>query len=302
MRIVLDGSSLTTEAIVRARRGLAIYFAVLVPLTALVEVRIVLLGGRIGDHVAEVYALMWAPALASLVARIALREGIRDVSFRLGGWIGVKWCLIAIAIPLAVGFAAYGPAWLLGLAEFSPPRLAIGDRPPWAHFLALLGICLSFGLVLSATSAAGEELGWRGYMTTRLIDAGVPRPVLVGSLVWGLWHVPLILSGQYASSASPWTSSALFLVGITAASYVAARARLESGSVWPAIVDHAAWNSIIQGTFDNSTAEAGLWVGESGVLTVIALVAISALLVRGRWIARRHPGEPPIREAVERAP
>jgi hypothetical protein len=43
-------------------------------------------------------------------------------------------------------------------------------------------------------TAAGEEIGWRGYMLTRLVDAGIPRPVLASGLIWGLWHVPVVLA------------------------------------------------------------------------------------------------------------
>src|SRR3712207_7572651 len=55
----------------------------------------------------------------------------------------------------------------------------------------------------------------------------------------------------------------------TSLGYVIARLRLESGSVWPAVVLHAAWNHIIQQLFDPATTGAGatLWVGESGVIT-----------------------------------
>ena len=62
----------------RARRGLAIYFAVLVPLTAVFQALM------IAGSLSWFYALMWTPALASVVARLVLREGFADVSFRLG--------------------------------------------------------------------------------------------------------------------------------------------------------------------------------------------------------------------------
>jgi hypothetical protein len=42
--------------------------------------------------------------------------------------------------------------------------------------------------------------------------AKVPRPVLVSGLVWGAWHVPLIVTGQYASGPHPLASALLFLV------------------------------------------------------------------------------------------
>jgi hypothetical protein len=61
-----------------ARRGLAIYFAVLVPFSAVFETLMIVGGGS-----SWVWALMWTPGAASIVARLILREGFADVSFRL---------------------------------------------------------------------------------------------------------------------------------------------------------------------------------------------------------------------------
>jgi hypothetical protein len=60
--------------------------------------------------------------------------------------------------------------------------------------------------------------------------------------------------------------------------------RLRSGSVWPAIVLHAAWNSIIQNPFDRSSVgpDVTLWVGESGVLVAVTTLIVG-LVVYQRW-------------------
>lgn len=142
---------------------------------------------------------------------------------------------------------------------------------------------------------AGEEIGWRGYMLLRLFDAGVPRPVLVSGVIWAAWHLPMVLSGQYASGANPIAAAALFLIGVVSTSYLFAWSRLETGSVWPAIIGHASWNAVIQNAFDRSTAGPSLWVGESGVLVVAANVLVVLLLVRGPWQIRRTPREEPRR-------
>ena len=144
--------------------------------------------------------------------------------------------------------------------------------------------------LFSARVAAGEEIGWRGYMLTRLIDAGVPRPVLVSGVIWGLWHVPLILGGVYLAGPPPMVSALLWMVVAVSMSFVFARLRLETGSVWPAITLHAAWNSIIQAAFDPATAgpNATLWVGESGILVMLAMIA------RGSCLYARSVDDPQI--------
>jgi membrane protease YdiL (CAAX protease family) len=129
-------------------------------------------------------------------------------------------------------------------------------------------------------------------MLTRLMVAGVPRPVLTSGIIWAFWHVPLILSGQYAAGTRPWLSALLFVIGVVAESYFAAYVRLRSGSVWPAVVYHGAVNAIIQGTFDRATAGTSAAVGESGWLTATIAIILVVIVTRGSWTPQRRPGQP----------
>src|SRR5262245_21205582 len=277
----------------RARRGLAIYFAVLVPLTAVFEAIVIISG-----DLSVIWALMWTPAVASVVARLALREGFADVSFRLGGRRGWKAIGLAVIFPIVIGLIAYGIAWTSGLIGFSPKPLELvapyvgEDTAPVVVFVLNLVVAATILTIYSARTVAGEEIGWRGYMLTRLIDAGVPKPILVSGLIWGLWHVPIILGGFYLVGPPPALAALLFMVTHTAVSFVYARLRLETGSVWPAVALHAAWNAVIQTAFDPaSTGEVvSLWVGEAGILVALTMVVAAAAFACGRWTIRRAPG------------
>ena len=141
------------------------------------------------------------------------------------------------------------------------------------------------------TTAAGEEIGWRGYMLTRLIDAKVPRPVLISGIVWALWHMPIILSGQYTVGSRPALSAVMFLIPVIAMTYFISWLRLRTGSVWPAIVFHASWNSVIQGVFDRSTASTSIWLGESGILVAVINIVVVIILVRGTWPVKHSPDD-----------
>lgn len=264
------------EAQRRARRGLTIYFAILVALSAAIEGFIIL-----NPHLDGLIAgLMLVPALASVVARLVLREGFSDVSFRFGGRRGWSAIGLALIFPVVIGLVAYGVAWSTGLAGFDP-------SPASAGLIAAFVI----GMIVSLIVVSGEEIGWRGYMLTRLIDSGMPRPILASGVIWGLWHMPLVLAGVYAAGPSPALSAVLIMVSVTSFGYVIARMRLETGSVWPAVVLHTAWNSIIQGPFDGATTGSGatLWVGESGILTALVLVVAAVFFSRGRWTILRSP-------------
>lgn len=48
-----------------------------------------------------------------------------------------------------------------------------------------------------------------------------------------------------------------------------------------------AWNAIIQGAFDRSTAGPSVWVGESGVLTAGVLVLFAVVLYKLWPLAQR---------------
>jgi membrane protease YdiL (CAAX protease family) len=278
-----------------ARKGLILYFSILVAGSAIIEWILIRTGEPIENHLGLVLLLMWTPGIASLIARFVLREGLRDISFRFGGKPAVKPMLIAWFFPLAVGILAYGGAWSAGLVSFemqSEPWLP--ESKGLAAFLLLASVRLSIGVVIAAIAAAGEEIGWRGYMITRLIQAGVPYPVFLSGLIWGLWHTPLILTGQYVASPNPVLSAGLFLAVTVAIGFLLARVRLESGSVWPAIIGHAAWNSTIQGLFDFSSAgeSKAFWVGESGILVIATTIVLVFVLVRRPFQALRSPGEP----------
>jgi uncharacterized protein len=268
----------------KARRGLTIYFAVLVPISVVLYTLAIQIPSTLW-----IFLLMVTPTLASLVARLALREGIADVSFRLGGRRGLRALGVALIFPVIVGGLAYGLAWTTGLATFvAPPEHPIvtaltgGSPSPAVQFGALLLLTLTLGVLGTGIAAAGEEIGWRGYMLTRLIGAGVPAPMITSGLIWGLWHAPLIVAGQYAAGSSPVLSALIFLVAVTAVGVVFARLRLATGSVWPAVLLHASWNAVIQSAFDQVTtgANATLWVGESGVL--VALVLVGAAIIAAR--------------------
>jgi CAAX protease family protein len=166
----------------QARRGLALYFAVLVPLSAVFETLM-----NFGN-LSWLWVLMWTPAAASVVARLVLREGFVDVSFRVGGSRGRKAIVLALMFPIVIGLIAYGAAWT-GLVGFNPHPITLAARfvgetnSPLVVFMTNLAVATTVVTIFSVRTAAGEEIGWRGYMLTRLIDTGLPHPVLLSGVI-----------------------------------------------------------------------------------------------------------------------
>ena len=84
---------------------MTVYFALLTFGSAFFEWKIVKIGEPIEKIPALIFALMYVPAIASIGARLVLREGFGDVSFRLGGQEGRRSLLLALLYPVVVGFA-----------------------------------------------------------------------------------------------------------------------------------------------------------------------------------------------------
>lgn len=277
-----------------ARRGLMVFFALLIPLSCI--------GYWLTFHNGKwVLFLMWTPALASFLSRLLLREGFADISLSLGGRRTLGFIPAILLVPLTVNLAAYGIAWMSGLAQFAAPATYL-TAPPLILFVFFLLANATFGTIQGLIGCFGEEAGWRGYMLTRLIDAGVPRPVLVSGLVWGVWHLPLMAAGAYYTGPFLFLSVLLFMITVASFGYVIAYFRLTSGSIWPAVFLHASWNAITQNVFDLFTKgdSALLWTGESGVFVALALLSAAFIVSRKQWtIIRTLPGksERPVRES-----
>jgi len=270
-----------------ARRGLAVFFAVVLPVSAILEGWIITHGGLGGGWGWLVLPLMYTPTLGCVVARLVGGEGFGDVSFRWGGMAGTRATITAWLFPVAVGFVAYGAAWLSGLADFAAPAGGtLSDiADPRLRILAMIPFALTIGTLQSCVSAFGEEVGWRGYMVPRLVQAEVRSPELLSGLIWCFWHVPLILWGGYAVGEYPVLSALLFVLTILPVAFLFFRWRMASGSVWPVVIAHGAWNVVIQGVFDRYTQGEGakLWVGESGILTAVTVWAAFLLIRHTRW-------------------
>src|ERR1051325_1690095 len=135
---------------------------------------------------------MWTPAAASVVARLALHDGLGDVSFRLGGRRGSKAIGLALIFPVVIGLIAYGIAWTTGRVQFSPrpnrltARYIANTTSLGVVFLINLAVAATVGTANCAVTAAGEEIGWRGFKLTRLLDAWVAQPTLTRGRRWGL--------------------------------------------------------------------------------------------------------------------
>lgn len=122
------------------------------------------------------------------------------VAARAGGWASVKailasmvkwrvhpfWYLVAFGLPFGAQLASI----LINL-QFGAATPAWGNIPAFSQILPIIALYAVF------SGPLGEEPGWRGFATPRLL-AG--HSALAGSLIlgviWAIWHFPLGLVGD----------------------------------------------------------------------------------------------------------
>ncbi|PFE34194.1 CPBP family intramembrane metalloprotease domain-containing protein [Priestia megaterium] len=275
----------TEGQVQRAKTGLRLFLSILLVISIIMNTAVI-----ITKSIPLIAVYMFTPALSSILARILLREGFKDVSFSLSStkiWKGIG---LALLIPMIICAITYSIAWFSGLAVFQLPQggmlepvfhiLGLQHLPTPLNFVFIVVVTGILGSLINLIPVMGEEIGWRGYMLTRLVDAKVKRPVLISGLIWATWHVPIVIAGLYVAESSVILSVLGIYLCIVPFSYITARLRLTTGSVWPSFIIHTTWNAIIQGPFARATTgyQLEVWIGESGLITAL-IISITAIIV-----------------------
>ncbi len=228
-------------------------------------------GMGMSDPLVTVFAvvMMLTPALGTVAALLAERRrrgrrGARGILRELGMWplrpvgrtIGSTVAVI-VAMPLlvATGLLVVG---LLGLAEFDLvgfsgfaaqlEATAPGEvvppvgLPPVGLLVALQLAAIPLGALINAPFAFGEEIGWRGWLLPALLPLGTWPALLLSGAFWGFWHAPLILLG-YNFELTDASGVLLMILSCTLLGVLLGWTRLRTGSVWPAVFGHGAFNA-----------------------------------------------------------
>ncbi len=227
--------------------------------------------------------LMWCPALSAIITSLAYEKNIRGIGWKLGR---VRWLVIGYTLPICYSTLAYGIIWLFGFAIINP------------NYQFNIFSLIILGTLFNIAFAAGEEIGWRGFLVPHLykLTGSFTKTSLITGIIWSVWHFPLIISGVYLAK-MPMDFQLLFLViTVTAMTFPISWLRLKSGSVWPAVLLHASHNLYIQRIFDPLTIEnsslSKYMIGESGVVMMVILIGTAVIFwqLRGRLPNQRLAG------------
>ncbi len=223
----------------------------------------------IGEEASGIVALlMWFPGLVATIIKNIFYRKERLFGFQR---CSIKYILLGIFLPAVYLLVSYGIFWILNPVSFTGKTL-------------LTSIVYTIIMILSGTILAmGEEIGWRGFLLPKMaILIGRKYAILVCGLIWAVWHYPLMIAGLYQSGTPAWYQLPMFTIEVVLITAVMAYLRLNSNSLWPAILLHASHNIIDQSICAPLTkaGNSAYFAGETGFITVICILIITLILFR----------------------
>lgn len=236
---------------------------------------------------------MLFPVICHVLTRVITKEGFRfsgennsyfGIYLKDGKW---KYFLFACLVPwlymelsnlieLAMCPSMYDPEYYISL-DIEKRMLFL--MPVYAIVTGFVGSFAAFG----------EEGGWRGYMMPKLLKiTGRKRALIIGGVIWGLWHAPLTCIGHNFGTdypGFPYLGIVCMCIFCTLMGVLLTFITEKSGSVWPAAIMHAVNNSnpsILDGFMNPDNKTTDLPIGMIAMCIALLAVAIPVMIIWSR--------------------
>ena len=203
--------------------------------------------------------------LTTLLAAVLARVPLRDLGWKPRLRQNWRWLLAAWLAPvllMVLGAALYflcvparfdlsGKTFLAQLEAAGPEALAQfqAQALPVSFFLLIqAAAALSYAPFVNIFPSLGEEIGWRGVMLPRVKERfGRRKGLLLGGVIWGAWHWPVMLLAGYEYGLSYWGFPVLgmltFCLFTTALGIFLDLLYEKTGSIWYPALGHGAVNA-----------------------------------------------------------
>lgn len=156
---------------------------------------------------------MFFPAIGAAITRFLTGEGFRNAwikprqfkrtwKYYVAGWFGP---IALVALGAAVYFLLFPGSFdpsMPWFREVMEAQLAAAGQPPMSEselsLIAYAQLALVFiAPALNVFTCFGEEWGWRGYLLPHMLEKrSATFTIVVGGIIWGLWHAPITVLGH----------------------------------------------------------------------------------------------------------
>jgi membrane protease YdiL (CAAX protease family) len=244
--------------------------------------------------------VQFSPALAAIITKLIYDRNIRGLGW---GWGKSKYQLVSYVLPFVLTSIGFGLIWLFGFGGFYntdfileaqnglADKLGLDIVSPYLIMWVLILVNATIGLFASFGSL-GEEIGWRGFLVPELYKYfSYTKTSFISGIIWVTYHVPvlvLLIAPRLEANLLP--ILVFTFIGGIGISFILAWLRLRSGSLWTAVIFHAALNIHVQSFFMNITTEtSGLTryiSGEQGLMMAIVMAVAGYLFWRKRSLLK----------------
>ena len=240
-----------------------------------------------------VTGLMWSPGLSAILTSLLVKRKLSALAWQ---WGKPRYQFWSYVVPLFYVMIAYIIIWSLGWGGFYNKDFATRIDTAFGFTNLPAGVNLFFYFIImgllgmpgSASSALGEEIGWRGFLVPELSKRfNYTHTSLITGGIWAVWHFPILLFADYNSGTAYWYGLSCFTVMVISMSFIMTWFRLKSNSLWTAVLLHASHNLFIQSIFTPLTTDTGhtnYFIDEFGIVLPVICVCFAFFF----WKRRRE--------------
>lgn len=292
----------------KEKQSLALYFLLAFGLAWLCQVYgslLLLRDGNAAVYRALLSVSMFCPLVAVLaVKRIVLHQptGIGwkvrgKRRYWLAAWFGPAVFTVLAALLYFAVFSSrldLSGSWLVtaygGEMDAETLRSQLGVSS--LSYLLQTGLfAITLAPPINMLFAVGEEAGWRGYMMPQLKERfGLLNGRLLGGVIWGVWHWPIMLLTGYEYGTNYLGAPVLGLV-VWCVVCFALNTLLDwlyekTGCIWVSAIAHGAFNAVAA-LFTVLTYPADAYYNVLGP-TPIGLIGMLPMLAAAVWLTLRQ--------------
>lgn len=259
---------------------------------------------RSGWFVVLALACMFTPAISAIIVQNVLADSpLSDIGLKFSF---NKWLVIATVIPIIIALLSILFSVPLTEVELSngipfitdqinntveipssEKEIAIQTLEQLGGWLPLLLVGVSIigamiiGPTLNAIPALGEELGWRGLLYKELKPLGFWTSSVVIGIIWGFWHLPLIING-YNYPENPVGGIFMMVLFTVLLSPILTYLRDRANTVLVAAAFHGTLNAIAGLPILFFAGGSNLIIGVNGLAGAIVLMIANGIIFRIR--------------------
>ena len=169
-----------------------------------------------------------------------------------------------------------------GLITSKAP-LILGNQAQNIWFFAI-NLAISFIPVslLGSVFTFGEEFGWQGYLQQKLLrQHGLYKGFILLGLIWGYWHLPIVLMGFTFPNSPILGAFILFPISTIFFGIFEGWLYLRSRSIWAPVITHAGINTAAGILFSGMTFHVNeliiqlIWIASWGIIATACIISLN---------------------------